>query len=105
MVRSPTGSAALARTRDRGRRRVARPAVSTSAGIMRHAARHARAVGERSFLAEHHVRACQPELFAMLDEEAAIRVEHEIGLCPPERLSDRENPALAAFDLDECTNG
>src|SRR5436190_5048131 len=98
---SPTGSAPLARTNERGRSRVASPAVSSSAGIILDAARYDDQRFDGSFSAEHHVRAGQPELVAMLDEQAAVRVEDEIGRRAPERGRHRENAFLAAFNFHE----
>ena len=82
-----TGSAALARTNDSGRRRVARPAVSTSAGII---------PSVNTMFAP-----VRPNSLAVLDEEAAIGVEDEVGRRAPERRRHGEDALFAAFDLDE----
>ena len=74
-----TGSAALARTSDSGRSRVARPAVRTSAGIIR----RANTMSAPS----------SPNCSRRVEEQPAIRVEDEVVRRAAERL--RSSPGCA----------
>src|SRR3954470_15603473 len=80
-----TGAAAFARASVRGCRRVPSPAVSTSA---------------RMLLGEEHVAATEPARVAILQEQAAIRVEHVVVGTAAEALRHRGDPVLASLDLD-----
>ena len=100
MMGSPaTGRAAFARTSDSGRRRVARPAVRTSAGQV-----------DRSIIqpdgSEHHVAVRQAVRGAMLQEQRAVGISDVVGRrscrarwrsreCAPRRLQSRRMSPLA----------
>ena len=86
-----TGSAALARTSDSGRSRVARPAVRTSAG------NHAPAASPAS---NSMSRARQVVRLRERHEEPAIRVEDEVGGRAAQRVGHRQDAFFRAFDFE-----
>src|SRR4029077_20026292 len=85
-----TGIAGLARSSVSAGSRVPRPAASTSARIL--------------VVVEQHVGGGHAALVAVLQEEAAVRVGHVVGLSAAERHRRGHDALLAAFDLDERPN-
>ena len=93
--RPATGSAALARTSESGRRRVARPGRERRApGIMpawrRRTSNSMSRALERLFACGEAPR-----------KSAAVGIEDEVGGRAAQRVGDREDAFLGAFDLDE----
>src|SRR5688572_20308694 len=97
-----TGSAAFARTSDKGRSLVARPAVRTSAGqsdrslIRRGGACSGRSMNGR----EDHVAFVESMLVAVANEQHAVRIGDVVGRALAERHRGVIDVIFAAFNLD-----
>src|SRR5262245_47520555 len=86
-----TGTAGFALTSVSGRRRVPRPAVSTSALVT-------------SGMREEHIADRQASPRLVLDVQRAIRGEHVVRWSAPESFDGAKDAGFAAFDFDEGAN-